>query len=65
LADYSVTVAGEPATVDFIGLTSGQVGMAEADIHVPDDLAAGDYPVVITIGGQPSNAAIISVAAKN
>jgi uncharacterized protein (TIGR03437 family) len=39
------------------------VGVAQATIGLPA-LTAGEYPLVITIGGAASNAATISVAAN-
>lgn len=62
-AAYSATVGGQAAAVDFLGMTPGNIALVQANIHIPD-LPVGDYPVVITIGGQASNAAIISLAAK-
>jgi uncharacterized protein (TIGR03437 family) len=63
-ASYSVTVGGEPAVVDFVGMTPGLVALGQANIHVPGDLKPGDYAVVITIGGQLSNGPNISVGKK-
>ncbi len=63
VADYQVTVGGKAAVVDFLGMTPGNISLGQANIHIPD-LDAGDYPVIITIGGQPSNAATIAVGAR-
>ncbi len=61
-AESSVTVGGIPAVVDFLGMTPGQVSLGQANIRVPAELtAAGDYPVVITIGGQASPGRVITV----
>jgi uncharacterized protein (TIGR03437 family) len=51
---YSVTVGGQNAVVDYIGLSPGSVGLYQANFVVPQ-LAKGSYPVQITIAGQPSN----------
>jgi uncharacterized protein (TIGR03437 family) len=51
------------AKIEFIGLTPGSVGLAQANVRIPD-LPAGDYPVVLSIGGVESNIARISVAAN-
>jgi len=59
----AVTVGGRPATLIFLGLTPGQVGIAQANFRVPD-LPDGDYPVVIDINGVESNPAMISVASR-
>jgi uncharacterized protein (TIGR03437 family) len=58
----SVTIGGQPATVLFAGLTPGLVALVQMDITVPSGLAAGSYPMVVTIGGQVSNSATVSVA---
>lgn len=51
----TVTVGGINATVKYIGLTPGGVGLYQANFLVPQ-IAKGTYPVVITISGQASNA---------
>jgi uncharacterized protein (TIGR03437 family) len=63
VAPYSATVGGQPAAVDFLGMTPGNIALGQANIHIPE-LPAGDYPVVITIGGQPSNGPMVAVATK-
>jgi uncharacterized protein (TIGR03437 family) len=50
----SVTVGGMNATVVYMGLTAGSIGLYQANFLVPQ-LAKGSYPVVITIAGQASN----------
>ncbi len=50
----SVTVGGMNATVVYMGLTAGSIGLYQANFLVPQ-LAKGTYPVVITIAGQASN----------
>ena len=60
LAHTSATIGSLPAIVTFSGLAPGFVGLGQANVQVPD-LAPGDYPLVLTIGGIPSNAGIISV----
>jgi uncharacterized protein (TIGR03437 family) len=62
-ASYSVTVGGKTAAVDFVGMTPGLVALGQANIHIPD-LTPGDYPVIVTIGGQKSNAPNITVGKK-
>jgi uncharacterized protein (TIGR03437 family) len=56
----SATIGGTPATVQSLTLTPGYAGLAQAAITVPE-LAAGDYPLVITVGGAASPAATVSV----
>ena len=57
----SASIGGSEATVLFLGLSPGFIGLAQANLLVPD-LAPGDHPVVITIGGAASNGPVISVA---
>jgi uncharacterized protein (TIGR03437 family) len=58
---YTVTVGGVQANVIYVGLTPGSIGLYQANFNVPQ-IAKGDYPVVITIAGTPSNAPVIAVA---
>ena len=58
---FSATIGGQDAAVLFLGLTPGAVALAQANITVPPDLPTGDYLVIITVGGVPSNALLISV----
>ena len=59
----SATIGGQNAPVQFIGLTPGGIALAQANITVPS-LAAGDYPLVITVGGAASNAPLVAVSGK-
>jgi len=56
-----VTVGGRDAEVQYAGLAPGFVGLMQLNLRLPD-LAAGDQPVVVTVGGVPSNMALIPVA---
>jgi uncharacterized protein (TIGR03437 family) len=56
-------VGGAEAPIQFLGLTPGYVGLAQANLQVPQ-LAAGDYPVVITVNGVASAPAMLSVASR-
>jgi adhesin/invasin len=60
-SQYSATIGSTPAEVSFGGLTPGFVGLGQLNIVVPAGLAAGTYPLTITIDGQASNSANISV----
>jgi uncharacterized protein (TIGR03437 family) len=59
--DNSIAVNGTPAQVIYMGLTGGSVGLYQANFVVPQ-VAAGEYPLVINIGGVASPAAFISIA---
>jgi uncharacterized protein (TIGR03437 family) len=56
----TATIGGSAAAIEFLGLTPGSIGLAQANITVPQ-LAPGDYPLVITVGGQPSQGATVTV----
>ena len=58
----TVTIGGVPASVSFSGLAPGFVGLYQVNAQVPAGLAAGDaVPVVMQMGGNTSNAALIAV----
>jgi uncharacterized protein (TIGR03437 family) len=59
--DNSITVGGVSATVKYMGLTPGSIGLYQANFIVPQ-LAKGAYPVVITIAGNASNNPVINVS---
>jgi uncharacterized protein (TIGR03437 family) len=56
----SATIGPENATVQFAGAAPLMVG-DQVNLKIPADLPAGDYPVVISVNGVPSNSAVISV----
>jgi uncharacterized protein (TIGR03437 family) len=58
---FTVTIGGLPASVDYLGLTPTEVGLYQLNVHIPT-LPAGDQTLVVTIGGNVSNSALISVA---
>jgi uncharacterized protein (TIGR03437 family) len=60
-ASYSVTVGGLPSTVEFIGIPSGLVGVTQINFRIPVGAPPGEQPVVVTVGGSPSNTARILV----
>lgn len=58
---YSMTVANEPATINFIGIPPGLVGVTQINYTVPSDAPLGAQPVVVTVGGVASQAAKLTV----
>jgi uncharacterized protein (TIGR03437 family) len=60
-SEKSATIGSTAATVSFAGLAPGFVGLLQMNIVVPSTLAAGDYPLTITIHGETSNTGTISV----
>jgi len=61
VAASSATIGGQEAEVQFLGLTPGFVGLAQANLRIPN-LPAGDHLMVITIGDLASNEALVAVA---
>lgn len=61
-ATATATIGGANATVQFLGLTPGFTGLAQANILVPTSLATASYPLVITVGGYVSTSAEVSVS---
>jgi uncharacterized protein (TIGR03437 family) len=57
----TASIGGKPATVSFAGLTPDFVGLWQVNIVVPSGLAQGNFPLTVTVGGQTSNAANVSV----
>ena len=58
-AQYSATVDNVAATVSYVGLTPGFAGLYQANVMIPN-VAAGQHPLVITMGGVASNTTTIS-----
>jgi uncharacterized protein (TIGR03437 family) len=53
-------IGGFDTVIQFLGLTPGFVGLAQANLVVPN-LSPGKYPVVITVNGVESNAGTMYV----
>lgn len=61
-ASVSAMVGQVSAEVLFIGLTPGSIGLAQANIRIPESVIPGpDVPVVLQLGVTPSNVAAIAV----
>ena len=56
----TVTVNGINATVEYMGLTSGSIGLYQTNFTIPA-VGKGTWPVQITIAGQASNKPVITV----
>jgi uncharacterized protein (TIGR03437 family) len=61
ISTVTATIGGQTAEVSFAGLAPGFVGLWQVNIVVPSGLAQGDFPLIVTAGGQSSNAANVSV----
>ena len=59
-SNFTCTMGGVPARVDYLGLTPGAIGLYQLNAVVPA-LAPGDHAVVLTIEGVDSNAPLLAV----
>jgi uncharacterized protein (TIGR03437 family) len=57
-----VKIGGQPADVQFAGLAPYYVGLLQLNVLIPD-VAAGEQPFEVSIGGVTANATVISVGA--
>ena len=57
----SVTVNGVAATISFAGIPSGLAGTMQVNFVIPNGVPTGLQHVVVTVGGNPSAAANITV----
>jgi uncharacterized protein (TIGR03437 family) len=62
LAAIQVQVGGQDASISFAGLAAGFVGLLRLDIVIPD-VAAGEQPLEVSIGGVSANSTVLSVKA--
>lgn len=60
VADHSATVGGQPASIYFLGMTPGFVGLAQANVTLPS-LPSGQYALTLTVGGVMSNTVQLNV----
>ncbi len=61
LLPVTLTVAGQNATIDFIGIPSGLVGVTQINYTVPANTPVGVQPVVVTVGTVASPPANLTV----
>jgi minor extracellular serine protease Vpr len=57
----TVTIGGQPATVQFSGLAPGAVGLYELIVGVPSGISTGLQPAVVSINGQASPAVSLPI----
>jgi uncharacterized protein (TIGR03437 family) len=57
----TVTIGGAAATIDFIGIPAGLVGVTQINVQVPGGIAVGAQPVVVTVGGIASAPATVRI----
>jgi uncharacterized protein (TIGR03437 family) len=57
----SVTIGGHSATVSFIGIPVGLVGVMQVNYTLPTTVTAGVQPVIVTIGSASSSPAHLTV----
>ncbi|HTB14551.1 MAG TPA: protease pro-enzyme activation domain-containing protein [Bryobacteraceae bacterium] len=50
----SVTIGGQPAFLEFAGITPGLIGVTQVNILVPSTIPLGNEPIVVTVGGVSS-----------
>ncbi len=61
-ATVTLTIGGVTvSSFDYIGIPSGLVGVTQINFHVPSNVPTGPQPVVVTVGGQSSNAATMTI----
>jgi uncharacterized protein (TIGR03437 family) len=55
LLQPTVMIGGQPAAWSFAGEAPGLVsGVLQLNVTVPTNIAAGDQPIVVSFGGNPS-----------
>jgi uncharacterized protein (TIGR03437 family) len=57
----SVTIGGANATVDFIGIPPGLVGVVQINAHVPTGISTGAQPMIVIINGTASPPATVQI----
>ena len=57
----TVTIGGVPAQIDFVGIPWFLVGVTQINVTVPDGIAAGSQPVVVSVDGVLSPPATITI----
>ena len=60
----TVSIGGVPAVIEFAGIPTALVGVAQINLRIPTTAPLGTQPVVVTIGGIASAPATITVTAQ-
>jgi uncharacterized protein (TIGR03437 family) len=60
----TVSIGGVGVTIQFAGIPTALVGVAQINLLVPANTPLGAQPVVVTVGGIPSAPATITVTAQ-
>jgi uncharacterized protein (TIGR03437 family) len=63
VASVTATIGGLAATVSLAELDPGEVGVTQVNVQVPAGLANGAHPLIVTVGGVPSNSGLLMVTA--
>jgi uncharacterized protein (TIGR03437 family) len=61
LQSTSVSIGGAVANIDFIGIPWGLVGVTQINVQVPNGIAVGVQPVLVTVDGVASAPATITI----
>jgi uncharacterized protein (TIGR03437 family) len=56
-----VTIGGAHAPIDFVGIPWGLVGVTQINVTVPNGIAAGTQPVIVSVDGVVSPSATITI----
>jgi len=62
-SNTSATIGGQSASVVFAGLAPGFVGLLQLNVLIPD-VAAGELPFEVSVGGVKAAATVISIGAQ-
>ena len=57
----TMTIGGVAVTPVYVGIPNWSVGVLQINFVVPSTLVAGTYPIVITVGGISSQAALLTI----
>ncbi len=57
----TVTVGGQSATVEFVGIPWGLVGVTQVNFKIPTSVGTGAQPVVVKVGGVASASANLTI----